>query len=203
MFLASAMSNVPRYILGFSVGEKALGSFAAMIYFVTVGSVFISALGQSASPRLSKLYVSHQDEKFRRLLTRLIGSGVAVGATSTLIAAVFGKQILSNVYSHEYAAYQRSFVVILASSILLYCGNFLGYAVTSMRFYHFYAKPYTVVAAVVVIFAIVTIPAYGLAGATATVAISGLMNVLAPLFALKRGLRAGKTRQSALITETS
>ncbi len=54
MMLISLNANLPRYFIEHYLGQRDLGIFAAMAYLQVVGTTVISALGQSASPRLAK-----------------------------------------------------------------------------------------------------------------------------------------------------
>lgn len=56
MLLISLNSNIPRYVIQAHYGEWELGIFAATAYIMVAGTTVVSALGQSASPRLAKLY---------------------------------------------------------------------------------------------------------------------------------------------------
>ena len=56
MMLISLNTNIPRYFIERSLGERELGIFASMAHFMIAGSMVINALGQSAAPRLAKHY---------------------------------------------------------------------------------------------------------------------------------------------------
>jgi hypothetical protein len=56
LMLVSLQSNIPRYFLEAFGGSKALGAFAALSSFVSVGIVMVGALGQSASPRMARRF---------------------------------------------------------------------------------------------------------------------------------------------------
>ena len=66
--LMSVESNLPRYVLEQTVGERELGIFAALAYLVFASATLISAVNQSALPRLARLEATRQYSGLRVLL---------------------------------------------------------------------------------------------------------------------------------------
>ena len=58
LMLVSFTSAIPRYVVEHWLGSARLGAFAAVMSFITVGSVIINALGQSATTRLARSFRS-------------------------------------------------------------------------------------------------------------------------------------------------
>ena len=110
MGLLSLNTNIPRYFIEKYHGQDALGIFAAMAYFIVAGNRFVSALGQSASPRLAKFYAMGNRIAFRKLMTKLIGIGALLGGVGVLIVLMEGKEILALLYSPEYAEQMDVFI---------------------------------------------------------------------------------------------
>jgi O-antigen/teichoic acid export membrane protein len=133
MMLASLATNIPRLVLAEYGGERELGLFSAMAYLIVVGTTLVSALGQSASPRLAKLYSQGDWRGFCKLRRRLALIGVGLGIVATGGAALFGPQILSIVYTPEYAARHDVFVVLMLAGGIGYVQSFSGYSATSAR----------------------------------------------------------------------
>ena len=92
-------SKVPTYFIMGAFGERQVGIFSAMIALIGLSDRIINALGQSAGPRLAKLFAANKTSDFKKLLMKLVFIGIAVGVSGMLISLLFGKQILTIVYN--------------------------------------------------------------------------------------------------------
>ncbi len=81
MMLISLNTNIPRYFIERSLGERQLGVFAAIAYLMVAGNMVVNALGQSACPRLAKYYAAGNSTAFRKLVLNLVGIGALPGRT--------------------------------------------------------------------------------------------------------------------------
>ncbi|MCR4412030.1 MAG: oligosaccharide flippase family protein [Thermoguttaceae bacterium] len=133
MFLLSLQSNLPRFFLGWYWGERELGIFAAMAWFVAIGTQVMTALGQSASPRLARHWAEGDRAAFHRLVRRLLAVGAAAGTLGVATAAVFGRPLLGALYRPEYAGHPAVFVCVMGAGGLLYLNSVLGFAATASR----------------------------------------------------------------------
>ena len=133
MMLISLNTNVPRYFVTHYWNEKELGYFAAMAYLMTAGNMVISALGQSASPRLAQHYANRDRRAFRQLLFKLVGIGVALGVAGVALAALWGRQVLTLLYRPEYANRVEVFVWLMVAAGVGYVASMLGYGATARR----------------------------------------------------------------------
>ena len=165
MMLISLNTNIPRYFIEHYWGERELGIFAALAYLMVAGNTVGGALGQSASPRLARYYAEGNAWAFRRLLVGIEGIGLLLGVVGVLLALLAGRQILSFLYSPEYAAHTEAFVVLMASTALSYIASMLGCAATASRRIRFQSLALTVVVAVSVVSCRVLVPPLGILGA--------------------------------------
>lgn len=165
MMFNSLNTNIPRYLLERSFGERELGIFAAMAYLMVAGTTVISALGQSASPRLAKQFAGQDIIGFRRLLFKLIFIGIVCGLLGVLVVFLGGKEILTHLYGSEYGEYADVLILIMIASGLSYVSSFLGVALTAAR--HFKIQiPITILSFVVILTASwVLVPESGMKGA--------------------------------------
>jgi O-antigen/teichoic acid export membrane protein len=131
--LGSLLVNVPRFFLERTGGTRELGFFAALAYFMIVGGRVVSALGESASPRLARYYSDGDVAGFRRLLGTMLAVGTAVGALGIIVALIFGRDVLRFLYRPEYAEYAHVLVLIMLASTLNHVAVFLQYAMTASR----------------------------------------------------------------------
>src|SRR5690606_15019377 len=79
MLLLSLNTNLPRYFIQHEYGERALGFYSAIAYLMIAGTIVVSALGQSASPRLARQYAEGNLSAYKRLLSKLILVGIGLG----------------------------------------------------------------------------------------------------------------------------
>jgi len=136
MMLISLNTNLPRYFIEHYLGQRELGIFAAMAYLQVIGTTVVSALGQSASPRLAREYASEKRAEFRRLLLKLVGIALVLGLLGVLIAATAGHAVLSLLYSPEFAEHSNLLIRLMMAAALWYVTSILGYAATAKRKIH-------------------------------------------------------------------
>lgn len=135
VMLISLNTNIPRYFIETYLGSAQLGIFAAMGYLILAGNTVVSALGQSASPRLAAYYAQGNREAYKRLLLRLLAIGACLGAAGILAAVVAGRWLLHLLYGPAYAAYASVFVWVMFAAAVTYLDSFVGYGVTSARIF--------------------------------------------------------------------
>jgi O-antigen/teichoic acid export membrane protein len=163
--LFSLADNIPRYFIERHMGERELGLFAALSYFVLAGYMFMSALGQSAVPKLARYYATGESLAFRRLVLKVISIGIAVGLLGVLGARFVGRQLLVLVYNPEYAEHGTLLFWLMVAGVMLYVGGALGVAFTATRAFKKMPLPYFAIAIVSFVLSATLIPAYGLVGA--------------------------------------
>jgi O-antigen/teichoic acid export membrane protein len=162
--LISLHTNIPRYFVEQYLGARELGIFAAMAYFDRAGIVIINALGNSASPRLSRHYVAGESSAFRVLLLKLAGIAVLLGGAGVLVALVAGNQFLTLFYGPEYA--QRDvFVMLMLASAMGYLASFLTYGMTAARYLRVQLVLHITVSGVLILTCFLLVPTWGLRGA--------------------------------------
>jgi O-antigen/teichoic acid export membrane protein len=95
----------------------------------------VSALAQSASPRLAKYYAAGNSTAFRTLLFKLVGVGLMLGAGGVFVAVVAGRPILTVLYKPEYAERADLFAWLMVVAGITYVASFLGYGMTAARYF--------------------------------------------------------------------
>ena len=86
--LLSFNANVPRYMIGHFRSVKELGIFSALSYILIAGTIVVTALGQSATPRLAQ-YAAQGKIEFRALSLRLILTGSCWESVACCIIGVW------------------------------------------------------------------------------------------------------------------
>ena len=189
LMLVSLNTNLPRYVIEHRLGLAELGAFAAVASFVAAGSTVVNALGQSATPRLARFAALNQPRDFLALVQKLALLVLALGLAGVLAAALLGRPILSVAYRPEYTAYAGLLVGVMLAAIPAYLAAAMGYAVTALRAFD-QQVPLFIVSVMVCGAACWTlVPAFGLAGAAAALAIAALAQISGQAFILRRALR--------------
>jgi O-antigen/teichoic acid export membrane protein len=168
MGLLSLNTNIPRYFIEKYHGQNALGNFVAMAYFIVAGNTVVSALGQSASPRLAKFYAVGNRIAFRKLMSKLLGTGVLLGGVGFLIVLMEGKEILALLYSPEYAEYTDVFVWLMLAAGISYVSSILGYGMTAARYFRVQLFLLIFTIGITIVISFWLIPSTGLRGAAFT-----------------------------------
>jgi len=178
MMLISLNGNIPRYIIERTLGEAELGIYSAMAYLQVAGGTVVSALGQSASPRLAQHYAAGQYGAFRRLLLRLVGLGAGLGAAAVLGALLLGRPLLTLLYTAEFAAQSHLLVWIMAAAGVSYVSATLLYPVSATRRFPTLLIPYLVQTCLTALAALLLVPNQGLGGAALATGLSALLGCM-------------------------
>jgi len=181
--LVSLVSNVPRYFLERFQGVEQLGVFAAMVYIMQAGNVVVSAAAQSGSPRLAKLYATHDRAGFIALTLKLLSIAALLGGVGILAAAIAGPDILTVLYSPEYARDTGAFLLVMVASGLSYVASILGYSLTAA--WQFKVQPLIFGSEVLMALgaSLLLIPRYGLLGAAWVMVATNAYQITATLLA--------------------
>ena len=149
----------------------------------------ISALGQSATPRLANLYAQGDFRQFRRLLGRLAGIGLLLGFCGVLGARFCGHEILRLVYGSQFSAESVALVWVMAAAAAGYVASFLGYGLTAARRFKIQLPIFSGLTALTVVFCFWLVPRAGAIGAAQAMLLTGVAQGLVMAYAVNRALR--------------
>ena len=96
-----------------------------MMYIIQVGGMIVGSLGQSAIPRLARLFASSQLRKFCLLLASLVGIALALGVFGFLVVAMFGRELALLFYTAEFAEYSPILTIAAVVGAVNYVSAFL------------------------------------------------------------------------------
>jgi O-antigen/teichoic acid export membrane protein len=178
MMLISLNANIPRYIIERYLGERELGIFSALAYLMVAGGIVVSALGESASPRLAKYYATGNRSAFHSLLLKLVGIAALLGGVSVLVALVAGRQILTLLYRPEYAEQTGLFVWLMVAAGINYVASFLGYGMTAARYFRAQMPLFVLVTSTSALVCFWLIPSKGLQGAVIALIVAALVQTI-------------------------
>lgn len=182
MMLISLNTNIPRYVVERFLGERNLGIFAAMTYLMVAGTTVISALSQSAVPRLAKYYAARDVAAFRGLMAKLMALGLVIGGATVAVVLIAGRWILTTFYGPEYAAHLPVFIWIAVASAVFFVQWFLGNGMTAARCFKVQVPLLAATSAVTAVSAFLLIPKYGLLGSAWTLVLANIFLVLGTLW---------------------
>jgi O-antigen/teichoic acid export membrane protein len=145
--IASINLNMPRYFIQSSLGEHALGVFSAMAYATVAMTLVSDSLANCVIPRMSRLYAGGQRTEFRSLLLKLLAAAAILGLAGLGIAQAAGPWLLTIVYSAEYAAQARVFVVLMLATAIHFVASMLTTGITSARCFRIQVPIFALMAA--------------------------------------------------------
>jgi O-antigen/teichoic acid export membrane protein len=194
MMLVSLRTNIPRYFIENRVGTAELGVFAALSSLVAAGNIVISALGQSATPRMARHYHDRNLGALRRLLARLLLVAALCGGAGIVLAAGAGRQILMLMFGADYARSADVLVWLMAVGLVAYATSFLGYALTATRRFTIQLPLFASTSLACAVGCHFLVPEYGLTGAAWAWGASLLLECVAIAVILSLDLRERSPR---------
>jgi len=130
--IGSVQTNVPRYVIAFSLGAASLAKFAAISYVPLVGHLIVNATSQAALPILAN-DARTSGREYRARLALLVFATIAGGAATLLAAFRYGGAVLSLVYGREYSEYSGVLFWLTAATVVTFASVFLGTGTTARR----------------------------------------------------------------------
>lgn len=176
--LLSLNTSIPRYFVEHHLGLRALGVFSAIGYLIVAGNTIVTALAQSAVPRLASHYAVGERRQLRSLLGRLCGLGILLGGVGVLAAWLAGSDILRLIYGPDYAEWTELFVLLMIAAGTSYVASFIGYAVTAARYYRVQAPVFVIVCLITTAASAWLVPKEGLCGAAWAVLLTMLCQLV-------------------------
>jgi len=179
MTLSALNQSLPRYFIHARMGEHELGIFSALSY-TTVGVTLVAdALGQAATPRLSRLFAASRFPRFRTLMVRLAAVGVVLGLCAWAVAKYAGVLLLAMFYNSEYAAHADIFVKLMSAAGISASASLLTYGITSARNFRIQVPIYALVLGSNALGCALWVPTSGLAGAASAVMLASVVQLAA------------------------
>jgi O-antigen/teichoic acid export membrane protein len=173
--LTSLYWNAPRYVIESVGGPRALGIFGAIGSLISAGQTLVSALGQSASPRLAQYFAAGRTAEFRRLMIKMLGIGTAVGLAGIGASALLGREILTFMFRPEYAEGAPALVAMMVTGLFTYLSGFLGVGITAMRNFRVQVWANLLSVSTAAALSLALVPRFGLPGAAWALAASQLL----------------------------
>jgi len=195
--MAALNLNMPRYFIHARLGERQLGIYSAMAYATVAMILVADSLGHCAIPRLSRLYSAGRLVEFRSLLLRMVAAGGGLGLAGLAVARFMGVPLLTLLYGREYAAHYQIFLVLILATAIHCVASMLTSAVTSARCFRVQVPLYALVVGSNAAACALWVPAAGLAGGAAAMAVAASVHLVLGTAVVGWLLRAPATRAAS------
>lgn len=176
--------NIPRYVLEHRAGPDQLGIFSAMAYFIVIGTVVVSAVGQSLVPILARHHANGARREFYALTGKALLFAFSIGAGGVVLTLAIGRIVLELVYGDAFGLHADLFPLFALAATVAYVGNILGYVISAAKIFTLQAPAFFVSVLVSLAASYTLIPAYGIRGAAYTLILTSLSNCIIPLLLL-------------------
>jgi O-antigen/teichoic acid export membrane protein len=184
--IASVTANIPRYFIQGQRGTAELGIYSALASLLSVGTLVVSAYGQTIFVPVARAFTTFDRSGFRRFTFLTIAIGAVLGGLAILISYFFGEAILSRLFRPAYAQHVGLLIrLMVAGTVNVICSG-LGFVMTAAGC----LRPQVPLLAVTGIVAAGAsawmIPKYGLDGAASAVLVAAVVQLLGTFVILVR-----------------
>ena len=195
--LVSLNTNIPRYFIQWTAGERQLGIFAAASFLLSAGNLVAGSLGQAAITRLARAFAAGRSAQFLGLLGRLCLIGIGMGLVGVVIAILLGGELLARLYRPEYAEASHVLVWLMITAGVGYVAQFTGVAMTAARLLRPQLPLFAVVTATIAAASAWLVPTIGVLGGVLAMLIGTSIQLAGSALLLKIAIQRLQARQGA------
>ncbi len=188
MLVGSLSANSPRFFLEGFQGAYALGIFTALASIIAVGNTLVSSLGQAVSPRMAVYLALNETQKFKVLLTKLLGLTLALGILGCILAVSIGNTAITLLYTAEYAVSTHLLMVLVVGGSIGFAASVSGYGMTAAGIFTTQIPVSFAVLVSTLVASITLIPQFGLMGGAYVLLVSACVQLIASLVVIVRFL---------------
>lgn len=175
--IESLAEFTPIYLIAYFLSPGELGIYVAISALMRIGNIAIRPVVYTTSPRLAQLYANGNLSAFLRLVTKIAGVASLIGLVGTVLALLFGRQLLILLYSPEYAEHVRLLVwIAIATTVSLVTK--IDVAFIALRSYWQLLLIWGIGILSLVLISSVLIPEFHLEGAAIALFIANLIRML-------------------------
>jgi O-antigen/teichoic acid export membrane protein len=132
LLLLTAGTSLPRMMLERHAGERSLGVFSAVAAMSGAIGLLYSALGQTALPRLARMFASDR-EQFRNAMGRMMLFSAVVGLAMLAGSWCWGVRLVTMVYGRQTVVTAELVTGLVAVGVLGNTSSLLGAGLTASR----------------------------------------------------------------------
>jgi len=195
--------NIPKYYVDYYCGDYQLGIFSSISFIVVVVGAYVMEPVFSTSCHRLAMYYRCDRTAFKRLLGKIVLISVANALSTSVVAAIWGRQILSMLYRPEYGEHPVVLALLMATAGMDSMAFALFSGLTAAR--RFYTQmPISLVQLATTTFACTwLVPRYGLLGGAWALALGALFRLLAYAVFLAQVLLSPELEPVALTPTTA
>ena len=130
LLVLSASTSLPRLMLERHGGEQTLGVFSAVAVMSGAIGMLYSALGQTALPRLARMFATDRDQ-FHATMSRMMLFSAVVGVAMLAASWFWGVRVVTMVYGHHSAVTAELVTGLVAVGILGNTSSLIGAGLTA------------------------------------------------------------------------
>jgi O-antigen/teichoic acid export membrane protein len=179
---------LPRLVVERTTDLSTLGYFAAITALAMAPNRLVNSLGIAVGVRLARQHAAGERGDFLRLLSGMVSTVALVGAVGIVIAVIYGDEILSLIYTSDYAQHSTLFAWAVGAAVLRSVADVLKFGMIASRRFWTMCVQYGAVALVACIASLALIPRYGVNGAGIALVVIFAAHVIVVLAGLFRNL---------------
>jgi O-antigen/teichoic acid export membrane protein len=189
VLLSCLNSSIPSFFIKHDLGERDLGIFSTLGFMVSIGSMAVVSLGQSAFTRLARAYARQELARFNALLGILLVFGALIGVCGAIVSKLAGREILTVLFRPEYAERADLLPWIMIAGGILFMAQFLGFGMTAAGFYNSQVVLNILSNVSLLVASYMLIARRGLLGAILAMLIAAVVQLIGSAMALGMGMR--------------
>lgn len=195
--LISLNESIPRFFIEGHQGTSAQGIFSAMAYAMTVAYLCIEALGYSAIARLARYY-NENPRAYVRLLFKVTAFAFLIGVVGVAITITAGRQILSLLYTPEYAENPEVFVWLMVLISGKMVSSMLNHGMNAARYFKSQVPLNILQLLITSGCCLWMIPLYGLKGAVWGMLVGMIFKIVGSIIVIKLALKQSNSIKNIL-----
>ncbi|MBP6124350.1 MAG: oligosaccharide flippase family protein [Phycisphaerae bacterium] len=180
--------SIPRYFVEGYLGTSEQGIFSAMAYVITAAYLFVEALGYSVAARLARYY-NYNQKIYIRVLLKVTAIAFLMGFGCVLVALAAGRQLLTILYSPEYAKYPDVFVWLMVLATGKMISSMLNHGMNATRYFKSQVPLNVFSVLITAGCCMPLVPLYGLKGAVWAMLGGVIVKIAGSIFVIQHALK--------------
>lgn len=185
-FLVTMNAYAPRFVLERIGGTSMVGQYAAVEYFLSIGLLFVAALGQASLPKLARAFHASDRREFFKITFWITCGSLAVGIGGVVLTMIFGSTVLNVFYGPAFRSVAPAFTPIVLGGAVGYAASILGYVVAATGQFSGLTWRYAIVLVTTSVVGLSAGSIFGVAGMGAALAAGGGVNIILALDILRK-----------------
>lgn len=169
ILLVDLQLNLPRMQIASLKGLSALGLFAGLTSFLSLGSLIIVPLSQIFSPRLAAHSIAGRKTEYLHFMASLLGIATLIGMGGLAISLYCSELLLVSLFGEAYRGIHNELPWVMLVLLFRNIASALGCCLTASRILAAQPVVHCLAIAIVFVCGEIWIPAFGVHGAVCAV----------------------------------